>query len=325
MKIETEEDQRISVKRNRALLALLPVALVGTLLASCSTDTENDGSDASNAASECIASGSVSESVNVSGDAGSALTLEASVPLEAPEVQRSVLIEGEGGAPSTGQGVVLTTTVFNGVTGEIFENLGGQGVLAGSPSGYPWVDEVVPCATSGQRTVLVGAAEDFGIDPTSLGLEAGSNLTFVTDVVAVLDLPSRAEGAEQTAPDGLPAVTLDADGAPTIEIAAGADAPEELQIATLIEGDGAVVEPGDIVFVNYRGVLWPSGEEFDSSWSRGAPIAFSTEGVITGFKAALEGQKVGSQIISVVPSADGYNDGETRVFVLDILGSVSLP
>jgi peptidylprolyl isomerase len=66
---------------------------------------------------------------------------------------------------------------------------------------------------------------------------------------------------------------------------------------------------------------------FDSSWSRGAPATFQTTGVVAGFKKALEGQKVGSQVIAIVPPADGYGaqgSGEitatdTMVFVVDIL------
>ncbi|MEE2814539.1 MAG: FKBP-type peptidyl-prolyl cis-trans isomerase, partial [Actinomycetota bacterium] len=73
-------------------------------------------------------------------------------------------------------------------------------------------------------------------------------------------------------------------------------------------------------------------EEFDSSWSRDAtPSQFPTSGVVAGFRKALEGQNVGSQVIVEIPPADGYGavegselKDETLVFVIDILGTTPL-
>lgn len=76
----------------------------------------------------------------------------------------------------------------------------------------------------------------------------------------------------------------------------------------LKQGDGPTVASGDFVIVQYRGVTWADGKEFDSSWKRGAPAQFQTTGVVTGFKKALEGQKVGSQVLVVIPPAEGYGD-----------------
>ena len=56
---------------------------------------------------------------------------------------------------------------------------------------------------------------------------------------------------------------------------------------------------------------------------------FSTDGVIAGFRNALVGQQVGSQVLVVIPPADGYGaqgqpsagigGTDTLVFVIDIL------
>jgi peptidylprolyl isomerase len=131
----------------------------------------------------------------------------------------------------------------------------------------------------------------------------------------------------------MPEVKLDDSGSPTITIPDG-DAPAETQVALLKEGDGPVVASGDLVTVQYRGVKWSDGTEFDSSWSREAePAQFQTTGVVTGFKTALEGQKVGSQVVVVMPPKDGYGEGEindtdlkgeTLVFVVDILGTTPI-
>jgi FKBP-type peptidyl-prolyl cis-trans isomerase len=85
------------------------------------------------------------------------------------------------------------------------------------------------------------------------------------------------------------------------------------------------------VLVQYTGVRWSNGETFDSTWDKGGvPTSFSTTGVVTGFQKALEGQTVGSQVLVVMPPAEGYGEGEinstdlkgeTLVFVVDILGA----
>jgi FKBP-type peptidyl-prolyl cis-trans isomerase len=88
------------------------------------------------------------------------------------------------------------------------------------------------------------------------------------------------------------------------------------------------VEKGDLVTVQYTGALWTEGTIFDSSWDRGTPAQFTTDQVVPGFAAALEGAQVGSQVVVVVPPAQGYRDqatgsipaNSTLVFVIDILG-----
>src|SRR5690606_29434885 len=96
-------------------------------------------------------------------------------------------------------------------------------------------------------------------------------------------------------------------------------------------GAGAVVQPGDMVVVQYTGMTWEDGEIFESSWQRGAPSQFPTSGVVTGFRMALEGQSVGSQVLVVMPPSDGYGhvaghrlEHNTLVFVVDILATSAL-
>ena len=106
--------------------------------------------------------------------------------------------------------------------------------------------------------------------------------------------------------------------------------PAELRIANLVEGNGETIAQGDTVYVHYTGVLWTTGKIFDSSWGAGRPISFETTGVIPGFQKALEGQKVGSRVVTVIPPSEGYgsewlisNGGsadDAMVFVIDILG-----
>src|SRR5690606_15414085 len=104
----------------------------------------------------------------------------------------------------------------------------------------------------------------------------------------------------------------------------------EPTLAILEEGDGDVVPDGASVEVDYSGVNWTSGEEFDSSWQRGTPATFSVNQVVSGFGGALIGQKVGTKLLVVIPPAYGYgangnaNAGiagtDAIAFVVDIHG-----
>jgi peptidylprolyl isomerase len=88
-----------------------------------------------------------------------------------------------------------------------------------------------------------------------------------------------------------------------------------------------------VLLADYTGVLWDSGEEFDSSWSRGEPAAFGigVEAVIPGWDSGLVGQRVGGRVLLVIPPDLGYGDegsgeipgGATLVFVVDIRDTFS--
>lgn len=144
-----------------------------------------------------------------------------------------------------------------------------------------------------------------------------------------LSTMTKATGAAQEPQDGYPAVALDANGAPSITPISGS-APAEFGVSTLIKGEGQVVGSTDIVTVHYSGWLW-DGTPFDSSWTRGEPAQFSLEQVVPGFTKAIAGQTVGSQVVAILPPADGYGAQEvggipansTLIFVVDILAAAN--
>jgi len=115
----------------------------------------------------------------------------------------------------------------------------------------------------------------------------------------------------------------------------GGNPPTTLVTKTLVTGKGQVVASGDLLVVNYVGLLWRTGAAFDSSFSRGQPAAFAigVGKVIPGWDKGLVGQKVGSRVLLVIPPDDGYGasgqpsagikGSDTLVFVVDILGSYS--
>ncbi len=105
------------------------------------------------------------------------------------------------------------------------------------------------------------------------------------------------------------------------------EAPSELVITDLEIGDGAEAKPGDTVDVHYVGVDLETGDEFDSSWSRGESVKFPLRALIAGWQEGIPGMKVGGRRQLVVPPVLAYGPagsghqlaGRTLIFVIDLL------
>jgi len=108
-------------------------------------------------------------------------------------------------------------------------------------------------------------------------------------------------------------------------------APTELQIVDEVVGSGDEATRGATVFVDYVGVGFDSGEEFDASYNRGEPLAFrlGVGQVIPGWDEGIAGMKVGGRRRITIPPHKGYGKagaggvikgGETLVFIVDLLG-----
>ena len=106
-------------------------------------------------------------------------------------------------------------------------------------------------------------------------------------------------------------------------------APAELVIDDLLVGDGAEAIAGQGVTVDYVGVSWSTGAEFDASWNRGDTFAFGLGAgqVISGWDQGVQGMKVGGRRRLTIPPHMGYGaqgaggviaPNETLVFVVDL-------
>ncbi|MFT4052287.1 MAG: FKBP-type peptidyl-prolyl cis-trans isomerase [Microbacterium sp.] len=315
-----------SPARLRPLAALSVVAASAFLLAGCSGSTDADATASASATTvdlcdSAAASGDTSDAISVSGEVGEIPTVDFATPIDVTdlELERTVAVEGDGDEIVSGDFVDYAATILDGSTGEVLSQSGyEEGEVLPEQISSDNGGQLFGCATIGSRLVLVGATGD----------ETTPSVVYVIDVLGVT--PIAAWGEEQDAVDGMPTVTLDDDGAPTITIP-DADAPTETEIVDLKIGDGATVEEGDQVLLQYTGVRWSTGETFDSTWDNGGvPTTLTTTDVVDGFKAALEGQTVGSQVLVVMTPADGYGEGdineddlvgETLVFVIDILAT----
>jgi len=122
-------------------------------------------------------------------------------------------------------------------------------------------------------------------------------------------------------------MTHDPQTKPEIDAPTG-PAPTELTITDITVGDGAEAQAGSTVNVHYLGVEHDSGEEFDSSWSRGEAINFPLKALVQGWQEGIPGMKVGGRRELVVPPQLAYGpaggghplSGKTLIFVIDLLG-----
>jgi peptidylprolyl isomerase len=103
--------------------------------------------------------------------------------------------------------------------------------------------------------------------------------------------------------------------------------PKTLVIKDLIVGHGKAATASSTVTVNYVGVLYKNGKEFDSSWKRGQPATFPLSGVIPGWTKGIPGMKVGGRRELIIPPSLAYKNqnyggippNSTLVFVIDLL------
>ena len=132
------------------------------------------------------------------------------------------------------------------------------------------------------------------------------------------DAAAPAESAEGSAQKTKPKVTVP-DGAP----------PSKLEVRDIEEGSGPEAVKGDEVTVQYVGVNYKNGKEFDSSWSRAEPFTFQLGAgmVIPGWDRGVEGMKVGGRRELIIPPELAYGPegappaigpNETLIFVIDL-------
>jgi peptidylprolyl isomerase len=117
---------------------------------------------------------------------------------------------------------------------------------------------------------------------------------------------------------------------PVIAVPTG-PAPKALVVKDLIKGTGPAAKKGSHLTVNYVGVLYKGGKEFDSSWkhSQTFPFTLGQGSVIPGWDQGLVGMKVGGRRELVIPAKLAYGASGTPgippnsplVFVVDLLGA----
>jgi peptidylprolyl isomerase len=116
---------------------------------------------------------------------------------------------------------------------------------------------------------------------------------------------------------------------PTVTVPEG-DPPAELETEDIVKGKGKTAKEGDNVTVQYVGVSYSTGQQFDASWDSGQPFEFQlgVGQVIPGWDQGVAGMKEGGRRQLVIPPDLGYGEqgsppaiapNETLIFIVDLL------
>ena len=176
-----------------------------------------------------------------------------------------------------------------------------------------WDQGIVGMSVGGRRSLTIPPELAYGENGSGSGsIGPNETLVFVVDLIA--SVPANLEK-------------------PTEDLTS--ESTTELETNDISEGSGAIVQPGNVVYIHYVGVSASTGEQFDSSWDRGRSefIGYisGAGNVIEGLDQGLLGMQVGGRRTVVIPpdlayGENGAGDGliapnETLIFTVDLLGT----
>ncbi|MFI6935028.1 FKBP-type peptidyl-prolyl cis-trans isomerase [Streptomyces sp. NPDC050287] len=338
------------MRRRSLMLAAVPAGLV--TLAGCGDD-KSDSSKASDSASPSGGSASASASaapppkivdgplpaVTAGEKFGEKPTIAKGSGEPSKQLAVKTLIAGSGTTVAEGDYIQANYLgqIWN--TGKVFDNSYDRKTSLVIQLAQGRIIDGWRYALAGKK---VGSRVEMAVPPTwgygakgepQAGIKGTDTLVFVVEVLGTFNAKSSAKGTKVAQDNaGLPKVGTNTDGkAPSIEVPK-ADPPKKLVANYVIEGDGDEVAAEDAVLVQYKGVLWDTGKEFDSTYGRKQLASFSLQQVVQGWSRGMTGKKVGSRILIVVPPKLGYGDNpqpgsgikkdSTMVFTVDILAKM---
>lgn len=162
--------------------------------------------------------------------------------------------------------------------------------------------------------LVVGCGDDS--DDSTTAADSAATATESTETTEATETAPSGKSAEQTKTK------------PVVKPPQGPP-PKQLEKKDLVVGTGAEARPGDEVTVQYVGVNYATGTEFDSSWSRNEPFPFllGAGSVIKGWDEGVVGMKVGGRRELIIPpdlaygpeGTTGIEPNATLVFVIDLL------
>jgi peptidylprolyl isomerase len=139
-----------------------------------------------------------------------------------------------------------------------------------------------------------------------------------------------AEGASESASAESEATPTTDKTKPKVTVPKGPP-PKKLVVKDIEKGSGAEAKEGDELAVEYVGVNYKRGDQFDASWDRNKkPLVFplSEGSVIPGWVKGIQGMKVGGRRELIIPPSLAYGPtgspptippNETLIFVVDLL------
>jgi peptidylprolyl isomerase len=308
--------------------ALIAVALTAAGLTGCAAGANGRSVDG---CTPEATTGQAAQSVTATG--AKKPTVQFGTPQHVSTTQVATLRRGTGTPIEASQEIVADFTILNATTGKVvtatpYTTVAKAAAFVVGTVPVKGLRKALVCAQVGERLAAVIPPKDgFAAANRPATIGAKDSIVVVADIRRAY--LARANGVNQVMAGGLPAVVLAPDGRPGITVPKG-DPPKQLVVANLKKGSGAVLKASDTAVVHYTGVVWKTNSVFDSSWQNGAPAAIPLAQTVKGFRTALVGQRVGSQVLAVLPPSEGYGSKDqgaipgnsTLVFVVDVLGKI---
>jgi peptidylprolyl isomerase len=317
----------------QALAVFATLALAGSL-AACGSSSHSSSSSSPSQSARSAGIPKVEGISLTSTAANGEPTITFVHPKKVTSFSVSLLRSGTGTRVKSGQRLCFNSSAWNARTGK---KISSTWKVGHQDCSVMLNNSIQPSMLKLFTGARVGSIWAFAIP----GSSSGSTTSTVNNddaYITVMQLegartdPTRATGTKvTTVPANLPRVTLAANGKPSINMN-GYKSNGKLVAQTLLQGNGTTVTPSSTVLVQYSGWLLSNGKSFDSSWNRGKngePIEFPLSNVVKGWQQGLKGQKVGSQVLLIVPPSLGYGStaqkgipaNSTLVFVIDILAA----
>ena len=315
-------------RRLRRVLPLLLSVLLGLALSSCGDDDGTSGSSSSSGL----------DSVSIEGDPGKEPEVTFDGKLEVDDITTEVLTEGDGEPVADGDQVFAHIWIGNGFTQKkafsTYETAKPELVTVEKESLSEVFRAGIEDQTIGSRVAVAAPASKAFGEAGNPQLRIGNKDTVLVVIDLISTMAGEPTGAEQKAPSWAPELVLDGDDVTELDFS-GAPAPsDKLRSATLIQGEGAEVEKGQTLYVNYLGQVHGAKKPFDESYSKPQPASFpiGVGQVVKGWDQVLVGTKLGSRVIMAIPPELGYGKKgnpqagikgtDTLYFVVDVLGAV---
>jgi FKBP-type peptidyl-prolyl cis-trans isomerase len=297
--------------------------------------------------------GAASKAITASGAIGTVPKVHVPTPTTATKVENSVTTEGKGLILGKGDIAEISSLLYDGKTGKLVGVTSPSHAYSKStalqlPVGDKstllpiTVTKALTCERVGSRIVTVlTAAQAYGSSAAaeSQGYSGKATMILVSDIGN--GYRGRATGILQPLQSGFPSVVTAPNGTPGLTLDLQ-EPPKTLQYEVVRGGSGAKVKAGQKVLLQVEGVEWTDPaptKAFDTTWTSDTPRFYtltalkanaSGQSLDKGSVKALVGQRVGSQVLVVVPpkagypsgkAPSGYPTGSTLIFVYDILGT----
>jgi hypothetical protein len=320
---------RPSPRFHRAPALLGAVALLAASLAGCSAIPGFGGCQ------PVYTSGDASSVVTATGKVGTKPKVDFPTPLVSATPEVSVIAAGDGKEVREGSQVDFDIAIYYGRDGQ---NLSGDSVASDRLAAGIEADSVsesLVCAQVGDRLAITTTVKDaYGEGAgTSVGLTDDDTIVVVIDVTGAY--LGKADGFNQLPQDGMPVVVTAVDGTPAVAVNL-VTKPKTTRIETVKAGDGAKVDDGDGIVVQLRLWTWPDegaepAEITDfNTWAahKAYTTALDDDALPPGVLRALDGARIGSQLLVVIPPGDdayptppdGVGADSTMIWVVDLLG-----